>query len=439
MPAALPGFVGRRPTLGTALAEAVRNQIRQAILAVLLRQPGVSADSAKSVDQAIERMAELLREVVAEPVDTRNAAIDRAVEPLSLALEPVLPDGAADVMTRVRALLRDLAAKLAGNTVLFEEAVALTEFIDPTPFAITGNTLVFRMRKPAPEIAGRQLVTGTPLKEVAAFVDSLGSFVSEEIKKRNAVSRDIFLPTSGVFAEALLGRANASEKLDASRFFNWQDSPIPHLAPAIAQLAAGSRAQEQLDGAAPTVPNSVLNIVNPAAFPDPTGLTGILEAIQNGDIFRDQSKAAELATILGNLSALAAKTTEIAGTLAGEAQAKALTSANEIATTVAKLAQTPTQQGLQQNQPQPSDPVPPSPVPPSPVPPSPVPDPPEPRPDQAARRKVEVTLRVFVEAEVWESRPSIISIVTGITNPVEQFLFLTRFGARADPSAGPTE
>ncbi len=56
-------------------------------------------------------------------------------------------------MTRVRALLRDLAAKLAGNTVLFEEAVALTEFIDTDPFAITGNTLVFRMRKPAPEIS----------------------------------------------------------------------------------------------------------------------------------------------------------------------------------------------------------------------------------------------------------------------------------------------
>ena len=62
----------------------------------------------------------------------------------------MLPDGAADVMTRVRALLRDLAAKLAGDTVLFEEAVALTEFIDPTPFAITGNTLVFRMREAGP-------------------------------------------------------------------------------------------------------------------------------------------------------------------------------------------------------------------------------------------------------------------------------------------------
>ena len=282
-------------------------------------------------------------------------------------------------------------------------------------------------------------MTGTPLKEVAAFVDSLGSFVSEEIKKRNAVSRDIFLPTSGVFAEALLGTRERIREARREPVLQLAGLPDPHLAPAIAQLAAGSRAQEQLDGAAPTVPNSVLNIVNPAAFPDPTGLTGILEAIQNGDIFRDQSKAAELATILGNLSALAAKTTEIAGTLAGEAQAKALTSANEIATTVAKLAQTPTQQGLQQNQPQPSDPVPPSPVPPSPV----------PHHRCLTRRSRAPTSQ---RGERWRSRcgsssrqrsgsPGRASSRSSRASPTRwsSSCFSQGSGARAAPSAGPTE
>ena len=35
------------------------------------------------------------------------------------------------------------------------------------------------------------------------------------------------MPTGGFFAEAVLGRFNSAEKLDLSRFWNWQDSPIP--------------------------------------------------------------------------------------------------------------------------------------------------------------------------------------------------------------------
>ena len=35
------------------------------------------------------------------------------------------------------------------------------------------------------------------------------------------------IQTGGVFAEAVLDRANAAEKLDITRFCNWQDSPIP--------------------------------------------------------------------------------------------------------------------------------------------------------------------------------------------------------------------
>ena len=35
------------------------------------------------------------------------------------------------------------------------------------------------------------------------------------------------IPTDGVFAEAVLGRSNSAEKLDITRFWNWQDSPAP--------------------------------------------------------------------------------------------------------------------------------------------------------------------------------------------------------------------
>ncbi len=92
VPAALPGFVGRRPTLGTALAEAVRNQIRQAILAVLLRQPGVRrlGEVRRPSHRAHGRV---LREVVAEPVDARNAAITARSSRCRWRLSPCYPTG----------------------------------------------------------------------------------------------------------------------------------------------------------------------------------------------------------------------------------------------------------------------------------------------------------------------------------------------------------
>ena len=50
------------------------------------------------------------------------------------------------------------------------------------------------------------------------------------------------IATAGVFAEAVLGRSNSAEKLDITRFWNWQDSPTPLTPPEIAPVATGTRA-----------------------------------------------------------------------------------------------------------------------------------------------------------------------------------------------------
>lgn len=350
VPTALPGFSGRRPSLGAALGEAARNRVRQVILAEVADQPGIPPESLARIDASIRQMGDRLRQEGDLPARSRNAALNRAVQPLKSTLKSEASSVQAAVSAKVLTLLKDLATRLAGNVSLFEEAVPLTEFVDPNPFAITGNTLVFRMRTPSSAVAKRKLVVETPLKEAAEFVGVLGKFLKAELKKRNAKVRDVFLPTSGVFAEALLGRANASEKVDLTRFFNWQDSPIPHLAPAIAQLTAGSRAQEPLE-VAPTVPANVLNVVTPAAFPDPTGMAGILAAIQNANIFRDMSKADVLGGVLANLAGLANQQGQLAGTLAGDARREALQSAVSFGSKIADL----TAQALQA-QPQPSAP-----------------------------------------------------------------------------------
>src|SRR5690606_31512395 len=37
----------------------------------------------------------------------------------------------------------------------------------------------------------------------------------------------VSLPTKGVFAEAVMGKCNSCEKKDESRFWRWEESPIP--------------------------------------------------------------------------------------------------------------------------------------------------------------------------------------------------------------------
>jgi hypothetical protein len=149
------------------------------------------------------------------------------------------------------------------------QAKPLVELVDPTPVAIVANYLVLRM-------SGDSAVEhDTWLKKKKIVVGS---------RREDTVP----VPSGGVFAEAVLGRFNSAEKLDITRFWNWQDSPIPIQAPDIAPVQAGSRGEPDQ-----TVPGQlsapVLNIVNPPALPDPQGMGAILAAIQNGNMFRDMS------------------------------------------------------------------------------------------------------------------------------------------------------
>lgn len=151
----------------------------------------------------------------------------------------------------------------------------VTVQIDPQPVTTAGNYLVFKTHVD-PNADDNE---GAAWKQ---WLDDHG--VSFKEVKEDLVP----LPSGGVFAEAVLGRYNSAEKLDITRFWNWQDSPIPIVAPEIAPLQLGSRATEEDMKAQPFSP-SMLNIVNPTSLPDPVGMAGVLQAIQNGNMFRDMS------------------------------------------------------------------------------------------------------------------------------------------------------
>ncbi len=153
----------------------------------------------------------------------------------------------------------------------------LADQVEPNPVSVAGNFLVLRAPVDETDDAGLDNA-GTTWK---SLLDQRGL----DFKTKD--SRLIPIPTGGVFAEAVLGRSNSAEKLDITRFWNWQDSPIPLQPTEIAPISAGSRAQaENLTPG--QLGSPVLNITNPTNLPDPAGLGASFTALGN-QIFRDMS------------------------------------------------------------------------------------------------------------------------------------------------------
>ncbi len=190
------------------------------------------------------------------------------------------------------------------------EGITVADLIDPRPIQVAGNYLVFRM----PGFVARAslpVVRDDGSTPEAAVRRSWNQWLEDRGLTFGTNARQELLvpvPTGGVFAEAVLGRSNSAEKLDMTRFWNWQDSPIPLQPPEIAAINMGSRAQP-IDVTPGRLSPPVLNIVNPTSLPDPTGLGPMLGALQNGNMFRDMSG---LAATIGLAQGVAGEATSAA-------------------------------------------------------------------------------------------------------------------------------
>jgi hypothetical protein len=227
------------------------------------------------------------------------------------------------------------------------------------PIAMTSGAFVLKLKRFTPEYA-RRLAPLLGMQE-GTKVDPLININLRDLLRHSVAIRDleqefqdpenddiahVYLPTGGLFAEALLGQANSAEYHNLERHSNWQDTPIPHQPTAIEPVSLASRAQQQ--SLSVTEPTSNLNLVNAPQFPDPTGMSGILAAIQNGSMFRDMSKAAELAGMLDNLMALSGQMGQAASQMTGEAAQEAMQSAVQMGQMASKLAEQIFQQAMSQ-------------------------------------------------------------------------------------------
>jgi hypothetical protein len=123
--------------------------------------------------------------------------------------------------------------------------------VDPTPIGYFGNFVAFKWDfprvVPAPSGGG----TGAPADTTGEAEGASGSTDSirsaEEFEamftEDTMTVTQVALPTEGLFAEAVLGRSNGAERIDMTRFWNWQDSPIPILPPSMSPVDSDSRAR----------------------------------------------------------------------------------------------------------------------------------------------------------------------------------------------------
>lgn len=168
--------------------------------------------------------------------------------------------------------------------------------------AFAGSSLLDHLDNRPLDILGTWTAFPSVDAAVMQVVDALPPIDDSPDARATWDERLVTLPTRGVFADAKLGHCNASEVIDNTRFWDWQTSPIPHYAPEIAPTQTVTPQPQQQDLQPTAFPSSLVNIVNPAPAPDPTGLAAAMGVMATPNIFRDMSGQSEVADLLKRLS-----------------------------------------------------------------------------------------------------------------------------------------
>ncbi len=137
-------------------------------------------------------------------------------------------------------------------------------------------------------IAGNSLIMPVaPGNQLDPTIDETFDLFAQYYQDEQEPMR-ISMPTKGIYAEAVMGKCNSCEEKDETKFWRWEESPIPDSPNTqILPLNTETRRADPGDLQAKDFPNPVVNIQNAPNVPDPTGLQGLLQLLGKGDSFRD--------------------------------------------------------------------------------------------------------------------------------------------------------
>jgi hypothetical protein len=178
------------------------------------------------------------------------------------------------------------------------QMVPLLNCVENRVLGFFGNSMM--MPFIIPDGLAGQLVEGEVV-DPAKIQDALLSYQRDGFQPPHSI---IALPTRGVLGEAVLGSCPSAEKIDLTRFWNWQDSP-GDTAPSIAPTTLPTTTPSLLSGV--TAPNSLTNLPSLInnVLTAPTPDTSLLQALgKNAASQQDFSTAltgaSELAGLLTN-------------------------------------------------------------------------------------------------------------------------------------------
>ena len=158
-------------------------------------------------------------------------------------------------------------------------------------------------------------------------------FVGDPDCEPATVTTTIASPTGGVFGEAVLGPAVSVEKIDLSRFWNWQDSMIPILPTGIGPLTAATPSRQSLSARPGKLDESSAKLAALPDLPAPSGFQALAETLR-AQLFRDMSGQTVLQALAEATTKAAASGSENAGRLAADNFKLGLDFAKDIAPTV---------------------------------------------------------------------------------------------------------
>lgn len=171
---------------------------------------------------------------------------------------------------------------------------SVASIVDAKSLGVVGNSLVFRITdgiNADPVFRQVNMDADDPEKEREAILKAGQIPVEDFLEMYQPLTPvepyQLSFPTGGYFMETIMGACNSCEKIDDSRFWKWEEHPIPITPSEINPVSLESRYQQPLDTKPTEFPTSNISIQNIPQGPQPTGLGASLDLLGKSNVFRD--------------------------------------------------------------------------------------------------------------------------------------------------------